>query len=103
MQAAIETAGTQHAGDVVWGFESAAGFLKVAAIFQRGDERGGHHLGTAHLALRVFSMTHGLQQVVTKAKHCYNLIVYGLPPLRCRFGHPQLYAQSMDIQLRCPR
>jgi hypothetical protein len=69
--------------------KSVIGFLTTGAVCQRSDTDVVTTALITALALRLFSMTHGLQQIVRPVKHHYSLVIYGLPPLRYTFGHPQ--------------
>jgi hypothetical protein len=44
---------------------------------QGGYDRGGHCLGIAHLALGVFVMIKGFQDIVTPTINGYDLLVHG--------------------------
>jgi hypothetical protein len=47
---------------------------------QGSHDGGGHHLSIAHLALGVFVMIQGFQDIVTQTVTGYDLIVHGGSP-----------------------
>jgi hypothetical protein len=68
--------------------------LKVALKVQRRNDRRGHYLSIAHLALQIFIMVKGFEHIVTQAKHCSNLAVHAMLLAELWFSHRQLYQNS---------
>jgi hypothetical protein len=53
---------------------------KLCTVEKSSNEGGGHDFRIVHLALAVFLMMHGFQQIVTQAERRDNFVVHGLAP-----------------------
>jgi hypothetical protein len=66
--------------DVTLFLQQFLGSLIFSAKEQRRHDRRRHHLGIAHLTLRVFTMMQGDQQIGAQAVDEYNLQIHELSP-----------------------
>jgi hypothetical protein len=82
MQATIELAFAQHPGDVVRGGEKKTRSLEVTAKMKSSNNGSSHNFSIGHRALMVFSVMKSLQQVITKAVYCKNLVVHWISPFK---------------------
>jgi len=64
---------------LVVGVDGSARQSTSLSVLRGEEELHCHHFGVAHLALRVFSMMHGLEHIVTQAIHDYNLNLHRAP------------------------
>ena len=66
--------------------EHSSGTFMIPSKDEGGNAGGGHDCRIVHLALVIFVMMHGFQQIVTQAERRSNFVVPGLPPLGDAMG-----------------
>ena len=76
VQTPIESTLAQHGRDVCRRIEQASCGFEIAAEVERGDERGGHHLGVGHQTLWIVTMPRRSEEVVTEAVESYDCVVH---------------------------
>ena len=80
MQSSTKLALAQHGANVALFLQHLPCSLMLAAEEQRRHYRCRHHFGITHLALGVFLMMQGNQQIGAQAVNEYNLDVHEFSP-----------------------
>ena len=75
MQTTIDTALAPHVRNITFYLKQFAGKREIPTLIQSCNERSGHHLSSAHLALLIFMVVMAFEHIVSQSTYCYNLAV----------------------------